>query len=76
MTAIVYEGTWEELKSYEVELRNSGRLRVTTIGTLTPPKSHFKSPQEQIAALDALAEELRGSPYVPDCAFDRENLYD
>ena len=74
MSTLVYEGTWDQLMSHAEELKEAGNLRVTVLEAKTPP-TKFKSPQEQIALLDALAEELQGSPHLPDSAFDRESLY-
>jgi hypothetical protein len=39
-----------------------------------PPK--YKTPQEHIAAMDAVAEKYANAPILPDSAFDRENIYE
>ena len=75
MAAVVYEGTWDQLMTHSEELKSSGILRVTAFEIQTPPPTKFKTPQEQIALLDALAEELKDLPILPDSAFDRETLY-
>ncbi len=36
----------------------------------------FKTPQERIAAMDAIAERNAVLPILPDSAFDRESIYE
>ena len=36
----------------------------------------YKTPEERIRAMDALAEAWSDIPLVPDSAFDRENIYE
>ena len=38
--------------------------------------SKYKTPEERIRALDALAKANRDVPYVPDSVFDRDNIYE
>lgn len=38
--------------------------------------SNYKTPQERIAAMDAVAEKYANAPILPDSAFDRENIYE
>ena len=38
--------------------------------------SKYKTPEERIKAMDALAEAWKGTPHVPDSAFDRDTIYD
>ncbi len=38
--------------------------------------SKYKTPQERIAAMDAVAEKYANAPILPDSAFDRENIYE
>jgi hypothetical protein len=48
---------------------------VSTTGTTAqPPK--YKTPQEHIAAMDAIAAKNANAPILPDSAFDRENIYE
>jgi len=41
-----------------------------------PQQPKYKTPQERIQAMDALAEKNAHLPILPDSAFDRENIYD
>lgn len=36
----------------------------------------YKTPQERIAAMDAVAEKYANAPILPDSAFDRESIYE
>ena len=40
------------------------------------PSPKYKTPQERIAAMDAVAEKYANAPTLPDSAFDRENIYE
>ena len=40
------------------------------------PHPKYKTPQERIAAMDAVAEKYANAPILPDSAFDRENIYE
>ena len=40
------------------------------------PQPKYKTPQEHIAAMDAVAAKNADLPILPDSAFDRENIYD
>lgn len=43
-------------------------------GTAVQPK--YKTPQEHIAAMDAVAEKYANAPVLSDSAFDRETIYE
>ena len=40
------------------------------------PHLKYRTPQEHIAAMDAVAEKYANAPILPDSAFDRENIYE
>ena len=40
------------------------------------PHPKYRTPQEHIAAMDAVAEKYANAPILPDSAFDRENIYE
>jgi hypothetical protein len=41
-----------------------------------PVEPKYKTPQERITAMDAVAEKYANAPILPDSAFDRENIYE
>jgi negative regulator of replication initiation len=41
-----------------------------------PQHSKYKTPQERIQAMDAVAKKNAELPILPDSAFDRENIYE
>jgi|GEM_PF-3465477 hypothetical protein len=45
-----------------------------TSGNSSDPR--YRTPQEHIAAMDAVAEKYANAPILPDSAFDRENIYE
>ena len=43
---------------------------------VSPKTPKYKTPQEHIAAMDAIAAKNAGLPILPDSAFDRESIYE
>ena len=51
-------------------------LEIMVIDNLPTVDPKFKTPQERIAAMDAIAAKNADLPVLPDSAFDRENIYE
>ena len=73
--AVVFEGTWEELKHHEAELSRYSNLTIIANSPIKQ-KHKFATPEERVAAMDAFRETNRGLPTLPDSAWDRESIYD
>ncbi len=50
------------------------RLVHAQVMLIEPPL--YRTPQEQMRAMDAIAATNQDAPILPDAAFDRETLYD
>ena len=40
------------------------------------PRHPYRTPEERVRAMDALAEKNAALPILPDSAFDRESIYE
>ena len=74
----VYEGTWAELSAHADEFKGIPGLRL--IVPQREPEAGVLNrtdltPEERIRILDALAEQNRHIPPLPEAAFERESLY-
>jgi hypothetical protein len=71
----------EEWINHEAEIRGLQpadvvRRMIEEQTAAAPRRPKFKTPQEHIAAMDAVAEKNAHLPILPDSAFDRGNIYE
>ncbi len=67
---------WLKEQAIQRGLTPEDIVRTVMEAWLPAPIPHrFKSPQEQIAALDKIAKSFGEHPPLPDEAFDRDSIY-
>jgi len=74
----IYEGTWAELSAHADEFKEIPGLRLIVPQQESQVAGLYRpdlTPEERIRMLDALAEQNRHIPALPESAFDRESLY-
>ena len=75
LTQVARRRGMDPAKLVEALVADSLPLDVSTSGSAASHSKH-RTPQERIAAMDAIAEKYAGAPILPDSAFDRENIYE
>jgi hypothetical protein len=74
----IYEGTWAELSAHADEFKEIPGLKLIVPQQEPLATVRYRvdlTPEERIRRLDALAEQNRHIPALPDAAFEREALY-